>query len=334
MTMFRSSINNSPPALLAPCRLVAVLNFTSSNVLGHCARKTRTRPCRTAHITASSKQSLAPPTQFPDVDRDLWEVLELATDEELDALHATLHRPSLLSPLVKNLVASQEPASVAISGRTALMLQIEQRFRFLAVCAAGSSNIRHLVTGRRCHGAAGPAPKLPRCPAHASGAARRQVRGLAADRRPGNRGLPSRCPGVVEVRAHACVTIHTHQRHVDLVEGLDADTATAASYVVRGDGMAGIRYECTLQWDSGQCCWQCLHPALLTPLLREAAAEGKHPRGVFASLNAPLKLGGSDLLQAAAKLLSATTASKVGAESTGCIDQNASCTHLRQAWAR
>lgn len=83
--------------------------------------------------TPSCRLPSSPVSHFPDVDRDLWDVLELATDEELDALHATLHRPSLLSPLVKSVVASQEPASVAICGRAALMLRIEQRFRFLAV---------------------------------------------------------------------------------------------------------------------------------------------------------------------------------------------------------
>ncbi len=82
------------------------------------------------------------------MDRDLWDVLELATDDELDSIYLTLHRPSLLSPAVKNVVANTEPASVAICGRTALMLRIEQRFRFLAVQGCHDT---HLLTVTHSH---------------------------------------------------------------------------------------------------------------------------------------------------------------------------------------
>ena len=40
---------------------------------------------------------------------------------------------SLLSPLVKSLVADNEPPAVGLRGRTTLMHRIENRFRFLAV---------------------------------------------------------------------------------------------------------------------------------------------------------------------------------------------------------
>lgn len=131
-------LNQSTPPILAPINVVRFVPRVPSCHVIHCQQRKRALT-KAGSDQSASKPILASPstpsTQFPDVDRDLWDVLELATDEELDALHATLHRPSLLSPLVKSVVASQEPASVTICGRTALMLRIEQRFRFLAVCS-------------------------------------------------------------------------------------------------------------------------------------------------------------------------------------------------------
>ena len=67
-----------------------------------------------------------------DVDRDLWEVLELCNREELELLYDTLFAPSLFSPFVKSLVVEKEPAAVEYRGRTAVMHKIQSRFRFLA----------------------------------------------------------------------------------------------------------------------------------------------------------------------------------------------------------
>lgn len=129
MPLHRGPLHNTPTispfARKQPHQRLNPWIQTIPTQLRHCAR------CRASENSTSITR--ADVTLFPDVDRDLWAVLELASDDELDSLHSTLHRPSLLSPAVKNVVANKEPASVAICGRTALMLRIEQRFRFLAV---------------------------------------------------------------------------------------------------------------------------------------------------------------------------------------------------------
>jgi hypothetical protein len=46
----------------------------------------------------------------------------MCSDEELEALHAVLHAPSPLSPLVKSLVAEREPPEVERRGRVRMGL--------------------------------------------------------------------------------------------------------------------------------------------------------------------------------------------------------------------
>jgi hypothetical protein len=68
--------------------------------------------------------ALTPPISELDVDRELWEVLDLCSDEELEALYGVLHSPSPFSPVVKSLVQQSEPALVALRGRTSLMHKV------------------------------------------------------------------------------------------------------------------------------------------------------------------------------------------------------------------
>lgn len=100
-----------------------------------------------------------PPLGQAEVDHDLWAVLDLASDGELAQLHAILHGAqfplaaryleqqlfghswtneccagaSPFSPVLKTLLADNEPAAAALRGRPALMHRVESRFRFLAV---------------------------------------------------------------------------------------------------------------------------------------------------------------------------------------------------------
>ncbi|KAK9810268.1 hypothetical protein WJX72_007661 [[Myrmecia] bisecta] len=73
-----------------------------------------------------------------DVDRELWEVLDMADDEELEELHNILYGRSPLSPVIKSLVVDNEPPAVAVRGREATMRRIDARFRFLAADSAAT----------------------------------------------------------------------------------------------------------------------------------------------------------------------------------------------------
>ncbi|KAK9822234.1 hypothetical protein WJX81_003153 [Elliptochloris bilobata] len=81
---------------------------------------------------AAALEPLTPPHAAADVDSELWAVLDLCSDDELEEVHGVLFGVSPLSPVVKSLVADNEPAAVALRGRAALMHRLEARFRFLA----------------------------------------------------------------------------------------------------------------------------------------------------------------------------------------------------------
>ncbi|CAG9460148.1 unnamed protein product [Pedinophyceae sp. YPF-701] len=67
------------------------------------------------------------------VDPDLWYVLELASDDDLDSLRAIVFGSSPFSPLLKSLMAKRDdPGPAATADRRELMLAIERRVRFLA----------------------------------------------------------------------------------------------------------------------------------------------------------------------------------------------------------
>lgn len=150
--------------------------------------------------------------QFRDVDRDLWAVLEMATEQELQQVYDCLHGRSLTSPLLKTLVADKEPASVQLSGRLLLMYKIEQRFRFLA---ADSITV---LRGQR--------------PSYRDALLKLRDR------------LSVHCVSTMPVAdLEVEIFLAIVQRHTELVQGM-ADpevTNTAASYVISGDGMANVR---------------------------------------------------------------------------------------------
>ena len=102
-------------------------------------------PRRRGRVAARSKEARrsgagvqrAQPALALELDCDLVEVLELASDEELEQLYESLYGASLLSPLGKSLQAA-EPAALHFRGRDSLVRLIEQRFRFLAADAGAT----------------------------------------------------------------------------------------------------------------------------------------------------------------------------------------------------
>ncbi|GIL88906.1 hypothetical protein Vretimale_16868 [Volvox reticuliferus] len=79
-----------------------------------------------------------------DVDHELWAVLDLCTDDELEALYNILHSTSPFSPVIKSLLVERdEPALVSLRGRRSVMHKVEAHFRFLAADSV------HLLRGAR-----------------------------------------------------------------------------------------------------------------------------------------------------------------------------------------
>eukprot|EP00884_Botryococcus_braunii_P020484 jgi/Botrbrau1/7119/Bobra.0165s0135.2 len=81
---------------------------------------------------------LTEPASSYELDNELWEILDMASDEDLEAVHDALYGRSLFSPLLKTLVSDKQPAAIMYRGRTALMHRIEERFRFLAADAVAT----------------------------------------------------------------------------------------------------------------------------------------------------------------------------------------------------
>jgi len=86
---------------------------------------------------------MSEPLSMLDVDLELWHILDLCSDEELELLYKTLHSASLFSPVVKSLVTEREPALLEQRGRVSVMHKVESRFRFLA------ADSQSLLQGRR-----------------------------------------------------------------------------------------------------------------------------------------------------------------------------------------
>ncbi|KAJ9530997.1 hypothetical protein QJQ45_000994 [Haematococcus lacustris] len=93
-----------------------------------------------AEPAAPSASLVQQPLSTLDVDAELWQVLDLCSNEELEAIYNELHTVSLLSPVVKSLMTENEPPLLEQRGRPAVsgalqpsvMHKIEARFRFLA----------------------------------------------------------------------------------------------------------------------------------------------------------------------------------------------------------
>jgi hypothetical protein len=59
-----------------------------------------------------------------DVDKELWEVLDLCSDEELETIYDVLFGPSPFSPVVKSMVKEDEPPLLQLRGRTSIMHKV------------------------------------------------------------------------------------------------------------------------------------------------------------------------------------------------------------------
>eukprot|EP00798_Chlamydomonas_sp_ICE-L_P005100 gene5100-34900_t len=91
----------------------------------------------------SSPPLLSEPMSMLDVDQELWELLDLCSDDELESVYTILHSQSPFSPVVKSLVAEKEPPLLELRGRLSVMHKVETRFRFLAADPAS------LIGGKR-----------------------------------------------------------------------------------------------------------------------------------------------------------------------------------------
>lgn len=145
----------------------------------------------------------------PQVDPELFEVLELATDEELEQIHALLAGRSLFSPVVKSIMAEREDLSASASGREVLILAIDRRLRFLAADSRGT--LRGVWPGYR------------------------QVLLMVRDK------LGLRCSSsLLTNELEAEIFLALLERHGDAVDGAteSASSRAAAEYAGAGDGGA------------------------------------------------------------------------------------------------
>lgn len=96
---------------------------------------TRMLRCQ-ANPTNKEAIMLNKPMSMLDVDPELWQALDLCSDDELEVLYKLLHSRSPFSPVLKSLVLENEPALVEKRGRLSIMHKVESEFRFLAADSA------------------------------------------------------------------------------------------------------------------------------------------------------------------------------------------------------
>lgn len=105
-------------------------------------RQSQTRAKRFKHHKNSSRSSQYSQPPGPATDRDLIHVLELATDEELEALNDILFGLSILSPVIKSVDSSDASPSLPLTkgaqDRRFRVKKLERRFRYLAADALGT----------------------------------------------------------------------------------------------------------------------------------------------------------------------------------------------------
>ncbi len=94
----------------------ARLQLAPQHAARGCATLLRARGAAAALLTE--------PVSALDVDAELWQVLDMCGDDELEALHAVLHAPSPLSPLVKSVVRDDEPPLLSLRGRASIMHKV------------------------------------------------------------------------------------------------------------------------------------------------------------------------------------------------------------------
>lgn len=82
---------------------------------------------RRPRSSSSSSQplvALTEPLSTLDVDTELWEVLDLCSDEELECIYNILHASSPFSPVVKSIVREDEPPLLQLRGRSSIMHKV------------------------------------------------------------------------------------------------------------------------------------------------------------------------------------------------------------------
>ncbi|KAF8063867.1 hypothetical protein HT031_003724 [Scenedesmus sp. PABB004] len=231
---------------------------------------------------------LTEPVSRLDVDAELWEVLDLCSDEELEGLYGILFGASPFSPVVKSIVTEDEPALLQLRGRTSIMHKVEARFRFLA--ADSSATMR----GKR--------------PSY------REALLLIRDR------LGVECSSnLTTPDLESEVFLHVLQHCLEYVgaEG-DPDPAAAAAvaYAAEGDGMtrwgrpAGRRAARPPPPGAAAGADTAAAPAR-SPRPRRSAPSGPPRSNWTERLTAPFRFGGRDLLPPALKLTSAVTLTAV-----------------------
>lgn len=112
-------------------------------------RKQSTRP--SSKSSATELVALTEPLSTLDVDRDLWEVLDLCSDEELECIYNILHSASPFSPVVKSIVREDEPPLLQLRGRTSIMHKVsdpteistQRHSRLLCMLAAQNACFVH-----------------------------------------------------------------------------------------------------------------------------------------------------------------------------------------------
>jgi hypothetical protein len=117
-----SSQQQQQPALRTGC-CCAALGPSSSGRNHHQHHHTVTSS-RSSSTQQRQLVALTEPLSTLDVDKELWEVLDLCSDAELEALYNILHASSPFSPVVKSLVREEEPPLLQLRGRTSIMHKV------------------------------------------------------------------------------------------------------------------------------------------------------------------------------------------------------------------
>lgn len=76
------------------------------------------------HSSKSTDLVLTEPVSRLDVDKELWEVLDLCSDDELETIYNILFGASPFSPVVKSIVKEDEPPLLQLRGRTSIMHKV------------------------------------------------------------------------------------------------------------------------------------------------------------------------------------------------------------------
>lgn len=109
-----NGVCTSTPA--AKRRCVSTQAFQSNSNRTHRSEPARSKSAKLVALTA--------PVSHLDVDKELWELLDLCTDHELETVYNILFGPSPFSPVVKSLVKESEPCMLDQRGRSSIMHKV------------------------------------------------------------------------------------------------------------------------------------------------------------------------------------------------------------------